>query len=305
MPRVKWRRYLWAAAQSAFVAAVLFFLVRTLAMRWSAVIAFQWHFRLLPMLASFALQLGATLFWASVWRYMLVRSGNLLEWADGVKIYVVSNLAKYIPGSIWGYVSRVYLGREQGVTPANVGLTVVWEVGLTVVASLILTVVTLQYYLQEIPISYFRLVAGVAFLCAGALIPPIFKRWVRLVQRWGMWKNCPPFSWSDFFLYLGAAFLTHIIVGTAFFFFAAALMDVAWSQWALFVGIWSFSATAGLVFVLAPYGIGIKESLLAVLLARILPMETATLLALASRLWTILGELGIVVVVLLVLKKRV
>lgn len=63
--------------------------------------------------------------------------------------------------------------------------------------------------------------------------------------------------------------------------------------------MWSFSATAGLVVIFVPYGLGVKEGLLTLLLQPFLPAESAVLISLASRLWTIACELlaaGIVAV---------
>jgi hypothetical protein len=220
---------------------------------------------------------------------MVVRSGCAIGWLDGLRVIQVSNLAKYIPGSVWGYVSRVYLG--EGLTAAGVGVSVVWEVGTAIVASLLLTAAVLPFYPGNVPEVVWRLVFVVALFCFAGLLPPVSNRWIHLVRRGPVERPLPSFRWRDFFLYLVSAFGTHILVGTAFFLFTRSLLDVHWSAWWSFVGMWSFSATAGLLVILVPYGLGVKEGLLALLLQPFLPLESAVLVSLASRLWTIAGEL--------------
>ncbi|HSR32343.1 MAG TPA: lysylphosphatidylglycerol synthase domain-containing protein, partial [Anaerolineae bacterium] len=275
------------------------FLIRTVVTQWSQITAYSWEFRAVPLIGSMVVQVAAMFFWAAIWRSMIVRSGNAIGRADGVRIYLVSNLAKYIPGSIWGYVSRVYLGEDEGLTAAGVGVSVVWEVGMAIVASLILTATTIPTYPGEIPDAILNLVLLVALVCFIGLIPPVSNRWLRLLNRWQSTHPTPTFRWSDFFFYLTAALATHVLVGTAFFMFTRSLVNVNVSAWWSFVGMWSFSATAGLVVIFVPYGLGVKEGLLTLLLQPFLPAESAVLISLASRLWTIACELlaaGIVAV---------
>jgi uncharacterized membrane protein YbhN (UPF0104 family) len=291
MSRIKWRRVLWGSLQALLVCVVLYFLVRTLAVRWSQVMAFPWRFRIVPLAGSLALQLIAALFWATIWRHMVVRLGYPVRWADGVRIYLVSNLAKYVPGSIWGYMSRAYLGWGEGLTVMGVGLSVVWEVGITVVSSLLLTVATIPTYPGKLPDAFLQLVLAVAGLCLIGLLPPVFNRWVRVFKRWQPARNYPSFQWQDFFLFLVAAFVTHVLVGLGFFMFTYSFVDIDPHYWWSLVGLWSFSATAGLLIVLAPYGLGVKEGLLTLLLRPLMPIESAVVISIASRIWVIVGEL--------------
>jgi hypothetical protein len=302
MSRLRKHRVLWHSLQTVFASTALFFLVRAIVTRWSQIAAFPWQFRVVPLVGSITLYTAAGLFWATVWRHMVVRSGCPIKWADGVRVYMVSNLAKYVPGSIWGYVSRAYLGRDEGLTVMGVGISAVWEVGITVMASLLLTVATIPAYPSRIPAAFLRLVLAVTLLCFVGLLPPVFNRWVRLLRR-GQSANPPSFRWHDFWLYLVSAFGTHILVGTAFFLFTRSFVDIDLRSWWSLVGLWSFSATAGLVIVLVPYGLGVKEGLLTLFLQPFLPIELATLISLASRLWTVACEVLAALLAVLLLHK--
>lgn len=300
---LKQNKPLWTGLQALFVLAVLFFLGRVLLTQWAQIKAFPWHFRIVPLMLSMAFQLAAIFFWATIWCRMVGRwLAHPMRWIDGTLIYVLSNLVKYVPGSIWGYASRVYLGADKGLDAINVGISTVWEVGIAVVASLLLSSVTLFPYLRSIDQRLLCSLLIVALLCFCGLLPPVSRWWMRLISNRKIAHRASYVRWQDFWLYLSTALATHVLVGIAFFFFVYSLTDVSpRSVWGL-AGIWSFSATSGLVVVLAPYGIGVREGILTWLLQIFVSPGVAILISLASRLWTICGELLAVLLALALLR---
>lgn len=285
------RQTLWLGLRLLLVGITVFFLARTIFTHWKRIQAFKWQFRVVPLASSVLLQFAALVLWATVWRRMVVRTGCSVSWLGGVRIYMLSNLAKYVPGSIWGYLSRGYLGKDKGLTAMGVGISTVWEVGSAVVASLLLVITIIPSYPGEVRGLVFWLVLAVALICFVGILPPVFKRWFGLLDRLKHIQSIPSLGWTDFLLYIASALGTHILVGTAFFLFARSLSDVSWWMWWDFVALWSFSATAGLVIILVPHGLGVKESLLALFLQPFLPSEIAALVSLASRVWMVGGEL--------------
>lgn len=290
-------RRAWAVLRLAAVGVILFFLAQTIIARWSDIATFPWRFRPLSLLASLLLQIVAGGFWATIWWRMVAGIGSPLPWSMGVRAFVLSNLAKYVPGSVWGYVSRGYLIRTHGLTAARLGVSVVWEIATAVAASLLLTASILAIYDFGLPSAAFQLVLAAGALSLIVMAPPVAQCWMGWLGR----RTGAPLitlSWQNLVLYLSAALLTHVLVGSAFFLFAASLVDVGAHWWWAFVGVWSFSATAGLLVIAVPYGLGVKEGLLSLTLAAFLPGGAAALIAVTSRLWTVVGELAQAILVL-------
>jgi hypothetical protein len=246
------------------------------------------------------MQIISMIFWAIIWWHMVRRTGGTLSWLSGIRVYVTSNLAKYIPGSIWGYVSRAYLGRDEGLTGGGVTVSVIWEVGITVVASLILTISTIPFYPTTLSPSILKAVMIVALLCFCVLLPPIANQWRKVLTHRFRSLSLQPFRWKDFWLYLFSALTTHIMVGIGFFLLVRSFVDVTWRACWSFIGMWSFSATAGLVVIVVPYGLGVKEGLLSVLLSPFLSVELSTLISLVSRIWTVIGEVIVFLIIVIV-----
>jgi glycosyltransferase 2 family protein len=304
MPRVTLSRPMGNALRGIVVVICLSFLVRTIALNWTQLKTYPWQFRVLPLTASILIQIGAAFLWATVWRQMAVRSGSPIGWKQGVGVHLLSNLAKYIPGSIWSYVSRGYLGREHGLTAMSVGVSAVWEIGIAIVASLLLVLTVMPTYQRILPRQTFVVILAGATVSLLLLMPPVFSRWMGWLRR-RMPKAEPlDFRWRDLGFYLLAALTTHVLVGTAFFLFVVSFVQVEAQYWWSFVVGWSFAATAGLVAVFAPYGLGVKEGLLALFLQPFMPPGTAALLALASRLWVVGVEILLAGMALLLLRKK-
>ena len=292
MSVIRQRGSLWLGAQVLFLGMAFWFLGRMTAGRWPQIAALAQKCRSAPLVASLALGLLATVGWAAVWRCLVVKAGARVGLRQGVYVYLVSNLAKYIPGSVWVYASRAYLG--EGVNGIHVGISTVWEIGITAVGSLVLTTAVATAYPAPLPHGALQVLAAAALLCLVLLLPPVFRRAARLLRFIGRRPGvdgASEFRWRDLGLYLVAAIGSHILVGSAFFLFIRSFVAVDGRFWLVVAGLWSFAATVGLFVLIAPYGLGVKEGLLVLLLQVFMPLEAATLIALASRLWTIAVDL--------------
>ena len=77
-----------------------------------------------------------------------------------------------------------------------------------------------------------------------------------------------------------------------FFLFIKSLAPVSASQLLLVTGTYAVAWSIGILSVITPGGLGVREGILSLLLTSVLPPATATLIALLSRLWTITAELA-------------
>jgi hypothetical protein len=277
--------------QLFIVALILFFLLRALLGNWQQVASYPWHFRYHYLALSLILLVGTIFVWASVWKTMLSRLGEQLSTKDGIRIYILSNTAKYLPGSIWGYVGRAYMGYAKGLSQTAVWLSSFLEVAVTVVASLILFSSSL--ILSPSPFSHraFVYLAAVAALSLLSLWPPLFNRATNLLLSRLHRPGRSSLGYLDMIFFLSMAFLIHAVIGLAFYLFVSAVMLLPSSALPSLIGAWSFSATVGLVSFFAPYGLGVKEGILSLLLSMYMPTGTAAAVALLSRVWSISGEL--------------
>jgi uncharacterized membrane protein YbhN (UPF0104 family) len=288
-PPSRARRSRWPTV--AVLAVVAGFFVATLVARWNDVISLKW--RLEPglfVLATVLLALSYGLV-AGLWGLALRRAGGT-RLAAGARIWFLSNLARYVPGNVWSYVGAVELARRVGVarptTLAVMALTQVLSVGVAVAAGL-------PVLLAERARLGRPALLGAAVVAAGAALAVVFRRRLLGLAR----RRLPGFDPAGLTPSAGTVALLvagyaayWAVTGLAFAALVASLHPLAASDVPLVVAAYAAAYAAGFLALLTPAGLGVREGVLVVALAPVLPAGPALVVALLSRVWMMLVELA-------------
>nr|MBA3533652.1 flippase-like domain-containing protein [Ardenticatenales bacterium] len=89
---------------------------------------------------------------AVVWRAITSALATPIPWRQGMRAWMLSNLARYLPGSVWHLVGRVYLTQQAGGSRTNGVLGVLLEQGLQLLSALLLVALTLPFWPSESPV---------------------------------------------------------------------------------------------------------------------------------------------------------
>ena len=122
------RRHVWRVVGVLFVLAAFTFIAVRLADDWEAALQAARALSVWSLLASFAaamLGLGLT---ALAWRQLLAGLGHRVAVVPAAGVFFVSQLGKYVPGSVWPYLAQARLGQTLDVPAARsaqAGLTFV------------------------------------------------------------------------------------------------------------------------------------------------------------------------------------
>jgi hypothetical protein len=283
------RRSRWLTV--AVLAVVGGFFVATLAARWNDVISLNW--RLEPglfVLATVLLALSYGLV-AWLWGVALHRAAGTRV-AAGARIWFLSNLARYVPGNIWSYVGAVELARREGVarrtTLAVMALTQVLSVGVAVAAGLPVLVAERARLGRPV-------LLGALVVAAGAALAALFRRQLLDLAR----RRLPGFDPADLtpsagtvVLLVAGYALYWAVTGLAFAALVASLYPLAPGDVPVVVAAYAAAYAAGFLALLTPAGLGVREGVLVVALAPVLPAGPALVVALLSRVWMMLVELA-------------
>jgi glycosyltransferase 2 family protein len=283
------RRSRWLTV--AVLAVVAGFFVATLAARWNDVISLKW--RLEPGLFVLATVLLALSYGqvAWLWGLALHRAAGTRV-AVGARIWFLSNLARYVPGNVWSYVGAVELARREGVarrtTLAVMALTQVLSVGVALLAGL-------PVLLAERARLGRPALLGAAVVAAGAVLAAVFRRQLLGLAR----RRVPGFDPAELTPSGGTvAWLTvgygvyWVVTGLAFAALVASLYPLAAADVPVVVAAYAAAYAVGFLALLTPAGLGVREGVLVVALAPVLPAGPALVVALLSRLWMMLVELA-------------
>ena len=230
-----------------------------------------------------ALLLGKVIL-ADMSKVALTIFGVRLSLWRSFSIYSLSQLGKYIPGSIWHFVGRVVLYSANGL-PAKQGTKLLllenyWLLGSAVTVGLIGCAGRL-FDLAELrpwitPTIEIAAAISIAVLWAVALLIG-----TRLFERWTVRVSLPCIRIYVLGLVAWALF------GLSFW----ALLAPEYRQFAtlpLATGAFALGWAGGYVVVFAPAGLGVREAIIAVLMSNLLPVPEAVAVAALSRLvWTV------------------
>jgi uncharacterized membrane protein YbhN (UPF0104 family) len=242
------------------------------------------------LLASFFLLLtgfaGSVLLW---WR-LLEQGGRPASLRTATASTGLIVFGKYVPGKIWTVIGRAgYVSEHSGYRLADISAV-----------SLNTQIVVLWF---GIPLGSLALLSGAPWGILGwsvvalwlgltvALVSDGVRRSIELgARRLGIGSAAlPSVTWRTITAAAPFALLVWIAWAGGFSYLAAALTadGLVWGYGASFV----LAATAGIVAVVSPGGLGVREGVLTLLLVglQMSPQDAATL-SVASRLWFLAGE---------------
>ena len=94
----------------------------------------QLHFEPQPLGAALIVAVIYRLLNASAWGLSLRALRVSLPVLPGVRLWLVSETMRWLPGSVWSYVSRVCAARQAGIDPLRASLSLSLELLLTIAA---------------------------------------------------------------------------------------------------------------------------------------------------------------------------
>ena len=226
------------------------------------------------------------------WRALLADLGSPLPLRAALRIFFLSQLGKYIPGSVWPVLAQMELGRDYDVPRKRSATAGLVTLLLSVVAGAIVAAACVPF-VDGVP-WYAWLIMAVIPIGALVLHPPVFSALVNKALQ--LMKREPlehPLTRSGELRSLGWAVTAWIAFGVQAWAIARDQGGTGGGLLPVAIGGFALAWTAGFLFIVAPAGIGVREGVLAVVFANYLPggrFGAPLALALISRLMMSLGD---------------
>ena len=225
---------------------------------------------------------------ATNWAYIVNDLGGpQIPKADAIRLFMIANLGRYIPGKIWQIAGLTALAKDRGVPPGTaVGAAVLGQ-GIALVAAAGLGI---GLYYVILPPGYFGLISIVLIgsVVVLATIPVSFKAGAKLWLRFKGSQTIETPSPTSGLRWLLLYFVNWIVYALAFWMMVASfdsdisLIPVAAAFPAAYV--------LGYLMIFAPAGLGVREGFLIVFLSPHLGLGPSGVIAVVARLWTTLTE---------------
>lgn len=262
----------------------------------------QWHW----IIPSFAF----LMFYRSLYTYPLsvLLSGTMqkhVPFHNAFMLFHLANITRYLPGRIWGVVRMFSLSNQFGLSKTAVGGSLTLHIGVeTALGGLVglsllfskQTRDTAQSILNKasaVPIVFFVLIGVGIIVGMLSLVPillPHVRRFLRALFDTGKSLFKKSF-WTQWINIIAVHVLLWTCQGLAFYLFVRGLVPVSFSHVTALTACYAFAWICGFLSFLTPGGLGIREGLLALLLAIYIPGHKATLVALLCRAWMLSAEI--------------
>lgn len=204
-----------------------------------------------------------------------------------MRLFMIANLGRYIPGKVWQIAGLAALAKQKGIPGPTAAAAAVLGHGVALVAATAIGLGGIWTVAEGTPWRW-AVPVGLAVGVAIGLAPPVFRAATGLWFRVSRTEAPDVLDSRQAVRWLAIAFANWAIFAVAFWLFVEGLGYDA----PIVATATGFAAAyvVGYVFILAPAGIGIRESMLVVLLAPHFGAGAAGAIAAAARLWTTIIE---------------
>jgi hypothetical protein len=255
----------------------------------------------LPVIRGYPWQVNPPLLLASVVAHVAVLAWGVWVWsrvqdrfehapvAFGtlLRFWFLSNLARYVPGL--QFVAVAQMSATQGHRRLVMVASLLAQTGLALLSALVVSAWTLGGGTR---FGAALLGTGASVVALGVVHPGVLNWGLALLSKL---SRREPVRWNGSWLggveVLALTCLSWGFYGLAYYLFLRSLTALPLSLLPALSGVNALSFAAGLVAIVVPGGIGPREGAMTILLTPYLPVGVAALLAVASRLWSILAEL--------------
>ncbi|MBD2066581.1 flippase-like domain-containing protein [Leptolyngbya sp. FACHB-671] len=276
----------------------LFFIAKTLRDHWQEVASIRVGAEAWGYLAiALTITLLAHVWTGWVWGWILAGLNHPVSGFWSSRVYLQTNVAKYLPGNVWHFYGRAWAAKAAGIPLEIASLSVLLEPLLMAAAALIVALVSSSAAYKGLQL----LGLGVVLV---AVHPRSLNPAIRLVGRLKKPKTgvdadstenpapaIPPIQHYPFLPLLGELIFLGLR-GAGFCFTVMALRAITWDQVPLLLGAFSVAWLLGLIIPGAPGGIGVFEATAIALLDNYFPPAMVVSAVAVYRLVSLLAELA-------------
>lgn len=225
-----------------------------------------------------------------LWLQVLLGLGAKVDRRQAGAVFFVSQLGKYLPGSVWPVLGQIQFGRRMGVARRTMLAANILMIVTVCATGLIAAAATLPWAARDglhgMSWVFVLLLPLVACLHPRA-IPGLIDACLRIVHKEPLRLRV---DGSRMIAAVAWGFLTWLLLGGHLLLMTRALGASGGSAFGAAVGGIGLAFAAGLLFIPAPAGAGLREAVLVATFADTIGTTNALAVALASRVLLVVAD---------------
>jgi hypothetical protein len=277
----------------AFLAAVLVLGALFVARRWDELARVFGELSWPAVVAAVPLAVLAQLAAMAAYRAIMADLDAPLPVAPAGRVYFVSQLGKYLPGTVWGMVALVTLSREYKVLRKTSLAAGLLALGFAVATAVLLAAVLLPFGALD-SVRHFWYVGLLIPLTLVGLHPRVVGTVLdAALRRLGRWPMPAHMSYRGTLRVAGWQSLSWLLFGLHAWVLVLGLGGAATpTTLAVSIGGFALSYGIGPLFVLMPAAAGVRETAIVLTLGTAVGGTTALAVALVSRMVLVVVDFG-------------
>lgn len=224
------------------------------------------------------------------WRTILAGLGVDFGAREGARLFFVSQLGKYLPGSVWPIVMQMEAGKDRGASRKTIVAANLMTLVLSVATGLVAAGALLPFSVPSALHRFWWALAALPLILVLALphsLPYLLDRVLAILRRQPLGVRL---SGRATIKASGWAFLSWIALGLHLAILAAAVGHSSLGLIVLCIGGFGLAMPAGVLFIPAPAGAGMRELVLGYVLVAVMTSGEAVAVVVASRVILILVD---------------
>ncbi len=229
----------------------------------------------------------------------------ILEFVHGEKIerrqvldaYVRSNIYKYLPGNMMHFAGRNILVGKLGFKQLDIAFCTLMEIGMLVMSACVFSMAVAGRQLFELVFQFIDMEAAAKYITAGiVLLVLLLGLALFLLSRKNMLERFRKYITFGFAKLAGKLFVinvaTQILPGIllSLIFTVIFGLSFTFSSFCLCIAAYTVSWTVGFIVPGAPGGLGVRESILILLLGPVFGNDFTVLASVYLRAVNIIGD---------------
>jgi uncharacterized membrane protein/uncharacterized membrane protein YbhN (UPF0104 family) len=232
-----------------------------------------------------------------VWHLLLGVYKADIRYRTSAYFWAQSELKRYIPGNIWGFLARTFRFSGIGIEKKDIARLLLIEAGIFVMGMAIVSLLSITFVLDKVfphlP-DYLGKIALLVMLSGSVLYLYNYK-----INK--LWEKFRPIDNLRLLLSASTAVL---FFGAGYFFAISAIIPLPAELFFQLSGFFVLSFFIGALSLITPAGFGVREGFIIVGLSKILSTAAAGFAALFARFLLIVSELLFVLLAFLFYKSK-
>lgn len=233
------------------------------------------------------------------WHYLTKLFGAEISLKSNYSIWIISNSARYLPGTVWQHASKFMMLHANNVTKKKAATIVISEVVAIVLVGVSLTIFVVPYSdiysFWMYPELWFRVlaiipIAGLIVLYFTNIYALIIRTVRKLAPKFSKLPDTITFAQRNIFVVITFIGLQFVVSGLALFALTSISSTVPDYLILRYVYIFTFAWFVGFFTLISPGGLGTFDLVAVTLLSTSIPISIATVVVLLFRVTVLFSE---------------